>query len=1321
VSQIKSNNRIFRVLCGALIVAILFSYVIGPSPVHAQTTFNLPVPGTMVSLSEAYSPAIITGLNIYPEDPLKFDFIIDVGDDHLEGEDLKTESQKLINYFMASLTVPEDEMWVNLSPYEKDRIMADGLSQTDMGRDMLAQDYLLKQLTASLIYPEEEIGETFWDRVYEKAQVRYGTTEIPTNTFNKVWIVPEKAVVYVHKNKVFVVENHLKVMLEEDYLALESNIDSDKHGLGNIEREDLDVISEDAKEILREVLIPEIEREINEGKNFAQLRQMFHSMILATWYKANLKESILGKVYVDKNKVEGIKLDDNNIKQKIYDQYLEAFEKGVYDYVREEYDPVNQEIIPRKYFSGGLMMHTQVSVENSDYSQAMLANGADRKYVTAKAEVAGINRSIQRFSRDIEKREGEYDSAERAGSEGNRRDQMRAYLEDQKRKSEEILAKYKGERQSEMYRWVEDHLTKKGHSEEERALVLDLLVTINGQDHSGVSYDMTVNAFVDVSLDADAEDLVNSAGIILRENGNVADSLFFDVLELVRVLSGQRARLHSFYTLLGAFSRSIEAYRNRPRDPAEGEAIVANFLRLNPGFLQHLQGLAGRNDTAMTALNSGVVSRLLLVVGGVIGVSILLGVMLFAPSEEADSENITEQAVLEDRNSKRPRASFESEDVDEDLNEMTVTREEAKDETGNDELSFEERMINYAENLRDILKDGTVSFKDIEVPFSFDDIVHRLQYDKDLLEKVMFIINDNGNNSEVLLRIGYDVSLMFDNQKLSMIAEKFKPEYGDFNKSPFFHDISMGVDEYIRKHIEFVNQQKRVGFSSDYEGVFKQGRTKEEIWNQRFAKEVLDVPLSNMSPATVLRIMSWDDRNISPARFVRIGEIGEYLRGMHEDNPSISNSVYAVLKEINFPKGVNIKDIDLKNIPRTGNSLTDAVTLRDYINSLPDKAKSSDGAMTSITKNFNIDAFDFAMKGTQQGKANAELATLIEEQLVVNGGKSQTKTRSIFDYDEKLERFKTGFSVHQFLSERTKDGGKVRWLDAPAGVGVALRIGKMMYDDQLDAIGVDLVNWNRETLTEEEIKKLERMIERAYEKTAMPKEFYPILLESFLQKSGIAFIQDDMGKVIIDGEADLITIIAGLFYSNDPLGTWVHLFNQLKPGGVITGNILLPKSKDLLKIYKRFEAELKSKLNINISVLDRNDIDAWEILIHAERRSAEKILLHTAATLVENFDLEDIATSGRKFQVKSVQYDLGDAPIASIESAPANDDAMMDSPKHGGIDFNAGNLDLEQTGGSINMQIDNAMLQDFDPNAIGEITPLIISITPVADFMLLLQ
>jgi len=349
----KSNYRlnIKQSICILIIVTFL-SVQICPIT-HAQSVLNLPAPGTMITTSPAFNPPIMRGISIDPQNPFQFDFIIDVGDEKLKDESLKEESTKLIKYFLASLTVPEDEMWVNLSPYEKDRIIPNSFGQTEMGRDLLAQDYMLKQLTASLMYPEEDLGNEFWNKVYEKATRLYGTTEIPVNTFNKVWIVPEKAVVYANGTNVFVLDSRFKVMLEEDYLALDSNVGSTKHGLGDITKDEIESINGVSSEIIRELLIPEIEKEVNEGKNFAKLRQIYNSMILATWYKKNLKKGLLGQLYVDKSKTKGIDLKDDEINQKIYSQYVEAFERGVFDFIKEDYDETTQEIIPRKYFSGG--------------------------------------------------------------------------------------------------------------------------------------------------------------------------------------------------------------------------------------------------------------------------------------------------------------------------------------------------------------------------------------------------------------------------------------------------------------------------------------------------------------------------------------------------------------------------------------------------------------------------------------------------------------------------------------------------------------------------------------------------------------------------------------------------------------------------------------------------------------------------------------------------------------------------------------------------------------------------------------------------------
>ncbi|MBP9853543.1 MAG: cyclic nucleotide-binding domain-containing protein [Candidatus Omnitrophica bacterium] len=326
-----------------ILCAFTMNTIVPPSLAQSISSTILPPVGSMLTMTPSFVPIQIKGLTIDPENPLHFEFIIDTGDSKIvNDEELRAETTKLVKYFLTSLTVPEEDMWVNLSPYEGNRIVTDGFGQTQMGQDLLAQDYILKQITASLMFPEKELGKKFWDKIYQRAEQEYGTKDIPTNTFNKVWIIPEKATVYEHDGSVFVIESRLKVLLEEDYFAQRKS-----------EGASVDPNKSVYTDIVREILIPEIEKEVNEGQHFAKLRQIYNAMILATWYKTNLQKSVLGQIYVDQNKLEGINGENKNAKSDIYNQYLKAFKAGVYNYIKEDYDSTTRSTIPRQYFSGG--------------------------------------------------------------------------------------------------------------------------------------------------------------------------------------------------------------------------------------------------------------------------------------------------------------------------------------------------------------------------------------------------------------------------------------------------------------------------------------------------------------------------------------------------------------------------------------------------------------------------------------------------------------------------------------------------------------------------------------------------------------------------------------------------------------------------------------------------------------------------------------------------------------------------------------------------------------------------------------------------------
>jgi hypothetical protein len=359
-----------RIFTLAILLNFIFSSIL-PSAVYAQF-LSLPQPGAMVSASAPYAPLVLKGLQVNPQNPMLFDFIVDTGDSGFRaGVDdtlIREGSQELIKYFLASLTIPEKEQWVNLSPHEQDRIMPEGLDRTAMGRDMLAEDYLLKQVTASFMHPDKDLGKTFWGKVYAQAQQQFNTTDIPVDTFNKVWVSADRADVYVHDNTAFVVGAHLKVMLESDYLA-QSAVGADFMSAHMRADTSLAPFREStptrelAKQVLKEVIIPALEKEVNEGKNFARLRQIFHSMILATWYKKNLREALLTQAYADKSKTNGVQIARGEMDpQAIYSQYVEAYKKGVVNLVKEEANAETGEVELRKYFSGGLADMAQAQV-----------------------------------------------------------------------------------------------------------------------------------------------------------------------------------------------------------------------------------------------------------------------------------------------------------------------------------------------------------------------------------------------------------------------------------------------------------------------------------------------------------------------------------------------------------------------------------------------------------------------------------------------------------------------------------------------------------------------------------------------------------------------------------------------------------------------------------------------------------------------------------------------------------------------------------------------------------------------------------------------
>lgn len=331
----------------AFIVALLGVDMLRAKTSHAAL-LNLPEPGQILSLSRAYEMPQLKGLKFDPLNPLNVSFFIDPG----SRTDMKQEdAAKLVQYFLAALTIPEEDVWVNLSPYENDRIVNDDLAVTDLGRDLLAQDYILKQLSASLSNPETTLGKDYWESTYQTIMQENGASSMPVNTFNKVWILPQTAEVYEENGLALITEAKLTAMLEEDYLALENGV-AEIQNNDYITEDEIEKRSSASSQMMKKLLLPKVIEDVNQGKNFANLRQIYNAQILAAWFKNKFEDSFYAN-YINGKKTGGIDTVEKQEKEKIFNLYVDAFKKGVYDYVKKEYDAQTKQNVKKRYFSGG--------------------------------------------------------------------------------------------------------------------------------------------------------------------------------------------------------------------------------------------------------------------------------------------------------------------------------------------------------------------------------------------------------------------------------------------------------------------------------------------------------------------------------------------------------------------------------------------------------------------------------------------------------------------------------------------------------------------------------------------------------------------------------------------------------------------------------------------------------------------------------------------------------------------------------------------------------------------------------------------------------
>ena len=271
------------------------------------------------------------------------------------GSDRKVDFNDAIdlslNSFFVGLAVQEYDFWVNLNPNEPDRIIEEELGKTDVGRILLEADFQLKKDAAIFTNPKtSEVGREYWDSIYEKA--REATPigldiQIPIKT--RLWIVPDKTLVHEDENGIYLDDCTLKVCLESEYLQKDGGLSPPIVLKPPFWVEEVNEYSE---ELMKELILPKLNHEVSYGDEYADLRTVYHSLILAQGYKD--KYGYYNSTFydlIDTSNVTGLESKQDWNATALWEEYVHSVEEGEYNFW--EYSEGTWGV-KRYYFSGGV-------------------------------------------------------------------------------------------------------------------------------------------------------------------------------------------------------------------------------------------------------------------------------------------------------------------------------------------------------------------------------------------------------------------------------------------------------------------------------------------------------------------------------------------------------------------------------------------------------------------------------------------------------------------------------------------------------------------------------------------------------------------------------------------------------------------------------------------------------------------------------------------------------------------------------------------------------------------------------------------------------
>jgi len=174
-------------------------------------------------------------------------------------------------------------------------------------------------------------------------------------------------------------------MLEQDYLKNDA--------IYNFKDDRLKQLNEFSSQLIRELIIPKLTKEVNTSKKYATLRQIYYSLILAQWFKTcNAGRNNHYSSMINRQNLSNLTSKEYYSKDAYFKAYQQSFKDGEYNFQTPVSTPFGQVI--RSYFSGGFQVGTLVP-QNPGTTAPTLGGGSTTRMAAQPGD--GFLRKARNF------------------------------------------------------------------------------------------------------------------------------------------------------------------------------------------------------------------------------------------------------------------------------------------------------------------------------------------------------------------------------------------------------------------------------------------------------------------------------------------------------------------------------------------------------------------------------------------------------------------------------------------------------------------------------------------------------------------------------------------------------------------------------------------------------------------------------------------------------------------------------------------------------------------------------------------------------------